>query len=102
VTFAGRYDHIEPLIGIENFLSDAALNSDQDELKEDRNAVRLMTVHASKGLEFDAVFIAGLEDGLFPHQKITKEGITPEEAEELKKELLRKKPRRKEDCFMWR
>jgi DNA helicase-2/ATP-dependent DNA helicase PcrA len=82
VSFAGRYDSLEPLIGIENFLSDAALNSDQDELKEDRSAVRLMTVHASKGLEFDVVFVAGLEDGLFPHQKITKENITPSEAEE--------------------
>lgn len=82
VSFAGRYDHLEPLEGIEKFLEDAALNSDQDELKEDRSAVRLMTVHASKGLEFDTVFIAGLEDGLFPHQKITKENITPAEAEE--------------------
>jgi DNA helicase II / ATP-dependent DNA helicase PcrA len=82
VSFAGRYDNLEPVEGIEKFLEDAALNSDQDELKEERSAVRLMTVHASKGLEFDVVFIAGLEDGLFPHQKITKENITPAEAEE--------------------
>lgn len=82
VTFAGRYDSLEPVEGIEKFLEDAALNSDQDELKEERSAVRLMTVHASKGLEFEVVFIAGLEDGLFPHQKITKENITPAEAEE--------------------
>ncbi len=82
VSFAGRYDHLVPLVGIETFLTDAALNSDQDELKEDRSAVRLMTVHASKGLEFDVVFISGLEDGLFPHQKITRENITPSEAEE--------------------
>ncbi len=82
VSFAGRYDNLESVEGIEKFLEDAALNSDQDELKEERSAVRLMTVHASKGLEFDVVFIAGLEDGLFPHQKITKENITPAEAEE--------------------
>ncbi len=82
VSFAGRYDHLEPLEGIEKFLEDAALNSDQDDLKEEKSAVRLMTVHASKGLEFDVVFIAGLEDGLFPHQKITKENISPSEAEE--------------------
>jgi DNA helicase-2/ATP-dependent DNA helicase PcrA len=80
--FAGRYDSIEPLEGIESFLGDAALQSDQDEMKEEQSAVRLMTVHASKGLEFDQVFISGLEDGLFPHQKITKENISPEEAEE--------------------
>lgn len=82
VSFAGRYDHLEPLEGIEKFLEDAALNSDQDELEEEKHAVRLMTVHASKGLEFDVVFIAGLEDGLFPHQKITKENISPSEQEE--------------------
>lgn len=80
--FAGRYDSIAPLEGIESFLQDAALQSDQDEMKEEQKAVRLMTVHASKGLEFDYVFISGLEDGLFPHQKITRENITPEEAEE--------------------
>ncbi len=82
VAFAGRYDHLPPEEGIENFISDAALQSDQDELSEEKNGVRLMTVHASKGLEFDAVFVAGLEDGLFPHEKITRENISAEEAEE--------------------
>ncbi|MES2213817.1 MAG: UvrD-helicase domain-containing protein [Patescibacteria group bacterium] len=80
--FAGRYDSLTPLEGIESFLGDAALQSDQDEMKEEQKAVRLMTVHASKGLEFDHVFISGLEDGLFPHQKVTRENISPEEAEE--------------------
>lgn len=82
VAFSKRYDELEPKEGIEQLLSDSALNSDQDELKEETNAVRLMTVHASKGLEFDVVFVSGLEDGLFPHQKITRENITPEESEE--------------------
>ena len=40
-----------------------------EEKKENKNAIKLMTVHASKGLEFEYVFITGLEDGLFPHQK---------------------------------
>lgn len=80
--FAGRYDSLPPMEGIEELLSDSALQSDQDEMKEERSAVRLMTVHASKGLEFDTVFISGLEDGLFPHQKITRDNITPEESEE--------------------
>jgi DNA helicase II / ATP-dependent DNA helicase PcrA len=82
VAFAARYDHLPPQEALENFLADAALQSDQDELKEEKSGVRLMTVHASKGLEFDIVFVSGLEDGLFPHQKITKEDISPEEAEE--------------------
>lgn len=80
--FASRYDQLPPLEGIEELLSDSALQSDQDEMDEERSAVRLMTVHASKGLEFDVVFISGLEEGLFPHQKITRDNITPEESEE--------------------
>lgn len=80
--FAYRYDHLIPEEGILNFLADAALQSDQDEMKDGEKAVRLMTVHASKGLEFDVVFIAGLEDGLFPHQKINEGNSNSEEKEE--------------------
>lgn len=80
--FASRYDHIEPEEGILLFLSDAALQSDQDEMRGENKAVRLMTVHASKGLEFDTVFIAGLEEGLFPHQRMNEASVSPEEAEE--------------------
>lgn len=88
VAFASRYDHLPQGEGIENFLKDAALQSDQDDLdrkkneKENKSGVRLMTIHASKGLEFNVVFISGLEDGLFPHNKITRENITAEEREE--------------------
>jgi DNA helicase-2/ATP-dependent DNA helicase PcrA len=93
--FASRYDpprldeqgrveagHLSPEEGILNFLSDAALQSDQDEMADNEQAVHLMTVHASKGLEFDVVFIAGLEDGLFPHHRINEGIVRPEEAEE--------------------
>lgn len=71
VTFAVRYD-AEPdrAAAVNQFLTDVALQSDQDELKEEKNAVRLMTVHASKGLEFEYVFITGLESGLFPHERM--------------------------------
>ena len=80
--FASRYDNELPKKGILNFLTDAALQSDQDELIDGEKAVCLMTVHASKGLEFDIVFIAGLEDGLFPHQKANDRNTSPEEIEE--------------------
>jgi len=60
------------------FLSAITLSSDQDELKEGEK-VTLMTVHASKGLEFPIVFITGLEEGLFPHVRSLD---TTEEVEE--------------------
>jgi DNA helicase-2/ATP-dependent DNA helicase PcrA len=70
VNFSTRYDDAThtglPPEGIERLLEEAALQSDQDQLRDEANAVSLMTVHASKGLEFDAVFITGLEQGLFP------------------------------------
>lgn len=68
VTLASKYDRMEELSGIEKLLTDAALATDQDELSKEQDGVKLMTVHAAKGLEFDIVFITGLEDGLFPHQ----------------------------------
>ncbi len=73
VNFATKYDDLSPPEGIERLLEEAALQSDQDELpvriagsRDNDDRVALMTVHASKGLEFDAVFVAGLEQGLFP------------------------------------
>ncbi len=73
-TLALKYDNLSGSAGIEKLLEDASLASDQDSLiergekKKVVNAVKLMTVHASKGLEFKSVFIVGLEDGLFPHR----------------------------------
>ena len=69
-TLATRYDSLPGEEGIALFLTDAALASDQDELdrKQSSNGVTLMTVHAAKGLEFDTVFVTGLEEGLFPHE----------------------------------
>lgn len=49
------------------FLASTALTSDLDNLKEGQTAVSLLTLHASKGLEFPVVFLAGLEQGLFPN-----------------------------------
>lgn len=80
--FASRYDNLPPEEGILGFLADVALQSDQDEMRDDNKAVRLMTVHASKGLEFDVVFIIGLEDGLFPHEKMSNTSDSSEKMEE--------------------
>jgi DNA helicase-2/ATP-dependent DNA helicase PcrA len=67
VTLALKYDNQGN--GVEKLLEDAALSSDQDTLLQKSRGVRLMTVHASKGLEFKYVFITGLEQDLFPHSK---------------------------------
>jgi len=86
VTFATRYDHmVTREEAVDRFLSDVALQSDQDELKDEKPAVRLMTVHASKGLEFEYVFISGLEEGLFPHERMseTKDESASEEERRL-------------------
>ena len=82
VTFATRFDDTPGLEGVEKLLTEAALQSDQDELQEKRDGVKLMTVHASKGLEFEYVFIVGLEENLFPHHRSTEDNISPEDAEE--------------------
>lgn len=53
---------------LDAFLSHASLESGDTQAQTGQDAVQLMTIHAAKGLEFDAVFITGLEDGLFPHE----------------------------------
>lgn len=82
VSFSTRYDNLPTDLALDQFLADTALQSDQDELKEEVPAVRLMTVHAAKGLEFKTVFVTGLESGLFPHEKMHDERLSPEESEE--------------------
>lgn len=69
-TLASRYDATPGEEGIAAFLADTALAGDQDELdrKPEAKGVTLMTVHAAKGLEFDSVFVTGMEQGLFPHE----------------------------------
>ncbi len=57
-----------------SFLAHASLESGEHQAGEGQEAVQLMTVHAAKGLEFDAVFITGLEQGLFPHENAVNEG----------------------------
>lgn len=78
-TLASKYDALAPEEGIEKLLEDAALATDQDSLEKNENAVKLMTVHAAKGLEFDYVFIVGLEEGLFPHERMDEHADDEEE-----------------------
>ena len=64
---------------LEDFLDEMALYSDTDEMGKEGSCVSLMTMHSAKGLEFPTVFLAGVEDGLFPNAKSIGE---PEELEE--------------------
>lgn len=84
-TLASRHDDMPGVEGIAAFLADAALAGDQDELdrKGEKKGVTLMTVHAAKGLEFDTVFVAGLEEGLFPHEGHDEEERDEEEERRL-------------------
>lgn len=70
----------ETLSPLAAFLTHAALESGDNQAQAGQDAVQLMTVHSSKGLEFDCVFITGLEDGLFPHENsISDQGGLEEE-----------------------
>ena len=58
----------ETLSPLAAFLTHAALEAGDNQAQAGQDAIQLMTVHASKGLEFDCVFISGIEEGLFPHE----------------------------------
>ncbi len=69
-----------PVISLSEYLDMVTLTSSTDDLQDEENYVKLMTVHSSKGLEFDYVFLAGMEDGLFPscNYETTEEEIEEE------------------------
>ena len=69
VSVANKYDKLEPGISLNIFLEEVSLIADIDSLDTTENAVTFMTVHSAKGLEFPYVFIAGLEEGIFPHSR---------------------------------
>jgi DNA helicase-2/ATP-dependent DNA helicase PcrA len=83
---AGRLENLAELVAVaeehqdlEGFLESVTLVSDADELEDDGSRVALMTLHTAKGLEFPAVFIVGMEEGVFPH---TRSLLEPDRLEE--------------------
>ncbi len=78
---ATQYDEMKTEQALPALLEDAALVSDVDEYDEKKDAVTLITLHAAKGLEFPAVFIVGLEEGLLPHMRSLESG-NPAQLEE--------------------
>jgi DNA helicase-2/ATP-dependent DNA helicase PcrA len=79
-TNADTGEVISPLVA---FLTHAALEAGDNQAQAGQDAVQLMTVHAAKGLEFDAVFIGGLEEGLFPHENSSLDTKSLEEERRL-------------------
>lgn len=79
VSVADKYNALEAGISLSTFLEEIALISDLDQIEDEHNAVTLMTLHSSKGLEFPVVFLAGLEEGIFPHSRSL---YDPQEMEE--------------------
>jgi len=73
----------EGAAALEAFLSEAALNAGDHEADEFEDCVQLMTLHSAKGLEFPVVFIAGVEEGLFPHKMSMEEPGRLEEERRL-------------------
>src|SRR3970282_1171847 len=88
----GRLENLQELVGVAReyreqtaegalagFPQDLALVSDQDTIQDDRGLVTLMTLHNAKGLEFRAVFVIGMEEGVFPHiRAIEEQGVEEE------------------------
>ncbi|MFH1023680.1 MAG: 3'-5' exonuclease, partial [Planctomycetota bacterium] len=78
-----EFERQNPEAGIEGFLDVVTLVSDADKLDPDAPAVSLMTLHTSKGLEFPAVFVTGLEEGLLPHSRSVNSDVEIEEERRL-------------------
>lgn len=81
---ADEYDkqHLEEG-GLEAYLETAALVSDTDKMSKDANQVKMMTMHAAKGLEFPVVYIVGLEEGILPHERSMEDSKQVEEERRL-------------------
>ncbi|WP_111979038.1 DNA helicase II [Algibacillus agarilyticus] len=73
----------EDLSDLSAFLSHAALESGENQAARDQDAVQMMTLHSAKGLEFDTVFMTGVEEGMFPSQLASEESGRMEEERRL-------------------
>jgi len=77
------FEEREGLISLEDFLLEISLISDVEDYKDDPNRISLMTVHSVKGLEFNHVFVVGMEEGIFPHMNSLMENSEIEEERRL-------------------
>lgn len=82
-TFAVGYTDDPEAILLDEFLAHAALEAGDGQADDDEDAVQLMTLHSAKGLEFQVVYLAGMEQGLFPHQRSSEDPAKLEEERRL-------------------
>ncbi|MGI9295334.1 MAG: 3'-5' exonuclease, partial [Pseudomonadales bacterium] len=73
----------DEISAVDEFLAHAALEAGEGQGESDDNCVQLMTLHSAKGLEFPVVFMAGMEQGLFPHQRSAEDPVRLEEERRL-------------------
>jgi DNA helicase-2/ATP-dependent DNA helicase PcrA len=78
-----RYGDLPPTDALDRLLEETALVTDQDAYAGDAEKVTLITLHAAKGLEFEVVFISGLEEGVFPHARALQDPRQMEEERRL-------------------
>lgn len=81
--FVFHSDDDPDMSALDEFLAHAALEAGEGQAAADDNAVQLMTLHSAKGLEFPIVFLAGMEQGLFPHQRSAEDPVRMEEERRL-------------------
>ncbi len=97
LSVAKKYDGMTAQDALNRFLEEVALVADTDNLDENADAVRLMTVHSSKGLEFPVVFMIGLEEGIFPHSR---SALSPAELEEERRLMYVGLTRAREKAYL--
>lgn len=79
VSVAKKYDQVDPVRALSLFLEEVALVSDLDDMQQTDEKVTMMTIHSAKGLEFPVVFLAGVEENIFPSSRSL---FTPDDLEE--------------------
>lgn len=97
VSMAHKYDALPSSEGMIQCLADIALMAETDRASEKKERVPLMTLHAAKGLEFSAVFLAGMEEGILPHSRAL---FSPPELEEERRLCYVGITRAKERLFL--
>ena len=83
------------------FLAEVALFSDLDQMDDEEDSVTIMTMHGAKGLEFPVVFITGMEEGVFPHNRAI-HAMSPDEMEEERRLCYVALTRAKEQIYLTR